>query len=405
MPATPDKSPGQGPRPPLSLYVHVPWCLRKCPYCDFNSHALRGDLPEADYVDALLVDLEQDLPALAAPSSLISVFIGGGTPSLLSGGAVARLMAGVRARIGLAPDAEITLEANPGAAEAGRFATYREAGVNRLSIGAQSLSAAHLARLGRIHGPAEVSAAVAAARSAGFENLNLDLMYALPGQSLDEARRDLEAAIVLAPEHLSYYQLSLEPNTPFQASPPLLPDDDLAADMHEQGLEILAAAGYRQYEVSAYARPGRRCRHNLNYWEFGDYLGIGAGAHGKVTGSPAGPGRVRRTAKLRHPVAYLDPANRGRLVSSQAALDEEDLVLEFVMNALRLNQGFHPALFEARTGIDYARIAPIVQRARADGLLCPQSERIRPTLRGRWFLDDLIGCFSPPPRVACAGSR
>lgn len=395
MRATLDESGGRAATPPLALYVHVPWCLRKCPYCDFNSHALRGELPEADYVDVLLADLGQDVAGLRAPGPLISVFIGGGTPSLLSGGAVSRLLAGVRAGIGLAPDAEVTLEANPGAAEVRRFAAYREAGVNRLSIGAQSLSPWHLERLGRIHGPGEVSAAVAAARAAGFDNLNLDLMYALPGQSLGEARRDLEAAIALDPEHLSYYQLTLEPNTAFHADPPPLPDEDLAAEMQEQGLRLLAAAGYAHYEVSAYARPQRRCRHNLNYWEFGDYLGIGAGAHGKLTSPPAGPGRVRRTAKLRHPAAYLDPVNRGRLVSSQRTLGEDDLVLEFAMNALRLGEGFHPDLFEARTGLGAARLWPILERARADGLLAPEGERIRPSTRGGWFLNDLIARFAP----------
>jgi oxygen-independent coproporphyrinogen-3 oxidase len=386
--------------PPLALYVHIPWCLRKCPYCDFNSHALRGALPEADYVEVLLADLEQDVAALTAPSPLISVFIGGGTPSLLSGGAVSRLLAGVRADIGLAPDAEITLEANPGAAEAGRFAAYREAGVNRLSLGVQSLSAAHLARLGRIHGPQEVRSAVAAARSAGFENLNVDLMYALPEQSLDEARADLESAIALAPEHLSYYQLTLEPNTAFHAAPPPLPDDDLAAEMHDQGLGLLAAAGYARYEVSAYARPGRRCRHNLNYWEFGDYLGIGAGGHGKVTTPPAGAGRVRRTAKLRQPAAYLDPANRGRLVNSERVLNADDLVLEFAMNALRLGEGFSAGLFEARTGLSYKRILSLVRSAQADGLLAREGLSIRASEQGRWFLNDLIARFAPEPRIA-----
>jgi len=394
VPETPDDTEGRGRLPPLALYVHIPWCLRKCPYCDFNSHGLRGDLPEAEYVDVLLADLEQDVAALAEPSPLISVFVGGGTPSLLSGAALARLLAGVRSRIGLAPDAEITLEANPGAAEAGRFAAYREAGVNRLSLGAQSLSSRHLVRLGRIHGPREVSAAVAAARSAGFENLNLDLMYALPEQALDQASADLEAAIALAPEHLSYYQLTLEPNTAFHAAPPPLPDDDLAAEMHEQGLELLAAAGYRQYEVSAHARPGWRCRHNLNYWELGDYLGIGAGAHGKLTSTPGGPGRVRRYAKRRQPTAYLDPGNRGRLFTGERRLDEGDLVLEFAMNALRLTEGFSVELFEARTGLSYERILPLVRSAQADGLLAQEGRRIRPSDHGRRFLNDLIVRFS-----------
>jgi oxygen-independent coproporphyrinogen-3 oxidase len=379
--------------PPLALYVHVPWCVQKCPYCDFNSHALRGDLPADGYVDVLLEDLAQETAALPEPRPLVSVFIGGGPPSLLPGSAVARLIQGIRDRIGLAAEAEITLEANPGTAEAARFAAYRAAGVNRLSLGAQSLSARHLAQLGRIHGPGEVRAAVAQARAADFDNLNLDLMYALPEQSLVEARADLTDLIALAPEHISYYQLTLEPNTAFHATPPPLPDDDLAADIHHQGVELLAAAGYAQYEVSAYARPGRQCRHNRNYWEFGDYLGIGAGAHGKLSDTRSG--EVRRSAKHRHPTAYLDPANRTRLVSSQRELDATDRILELAMNALRLNDGFSRGLFEARTGLSWRRIAPTLARAAADDLLEEDGERARPTPRGRAFLNDLILRFAP----------
>jgi putative oxygen-independent coproporphyrinogen III oxidase len=381
--------------PPLALYVHVPWCVSKCPYCDFNSHALRDTLPEAAYIDALLADLEREVGDLEAQRPLISVFIGGGTPSLLSGSAIRRLIQGIRDRIDLVPEAEITLEANPGTSEARRFAQYREAGVNRLSIGAQSLSDTRLARIGRIHGASEVRTAVAQARSAGFTNLNLDLMYALPGQDLGDARADLTQALTLAPEHLSYYQLTLEPNTPFFAAPPPLPGHDLAADIHQQGLELLAGTGYVQYEVSAYAqRQTLRCRHNLNYWEFGDYLGIGAGAHGKVTRPLAD--KVVRWWKPRHPNAYLTAAGRGRKIrGGGCGLAPEDLVLEFAMNALRLTEGFGTELFTQRTGLPRARMAPGLQRAVAHGLLHRQGDRMRPTERGRRFLDDLVRYFLP----------
>jgi oxygen-independent coproporphyrinogen-3 oxidase len=305
---------------------------------------------------------------------------------------VARLLAGIRARVPLAANGEITLEANPGTVDAGHFAAYREAGVNRLSIGVQSLSADMLRRLGRIHGPEEARAAVALARSAGFDNLNLDLMYALPGQSLGKARHDLEQALELETPHVSYYQLTLEPNTAFYADPPPLPGDDLGADMHQQGVELLASAGLDRYEVSAYARAGRRCRHNLNYWTFGDYLGIGAGAHGKLTRPSTG--QVERRAKRRHPAAYLEPANRMRLTASRRALDDADLVLEWAMNALRLVDGFPRVLFERHTGLPYARIAEIVASACDDGLLAVEGERIRPTELGLRFLNDLVGRFS-----------
>jgi len=378
--------------PPLALYVHIPWCLRKCPYCDFNSHALRGALPESAYVDRLLRDLEQDATHLSHSRPLTSLFIGGGTPSLLSGEAVASLLQGVRDLIDLPVGTEITLEANPGAVDAERFAAYREAGVNRLSIGAQSLSAWHLERIGRIHGPEEVHAAVTRARRAGFANLNLDLMYGLPGQSLTEAQRDLSEALALGSEHLSYYQLTLEPNTAFHQTPPHLPDEDLVADMQRQGVQMLASKGFGQYEVSAYARAGHRCRHNLSYWEFGDYLGIGAGAHGKLT-DPARD-RVERRWKLRDPAAYLEPDNKNRLVSGKQTLCAADLILEFAMNALRLREGFERTLFERRTGLAFERIAEGVDAARAAGLLTLQGERIKPTELGYRFLNDLLQYFA-----------
>jgi len=387
----------QAASPPLGLYIHIPWCLRKCPYCDFNSHALAGRPPEGQYVDALLRDLAQDLAeapgGAAAGRRLESIFIGGGTPSLFSGDAIARLLMGVRGLAELAPDVEITLEANPGTADAAHFAAYRSAGVNRLSIGVQSLDAAQLGRLGRIHDPGEARAAVRMARAAGIENINLDLMYALPGQTLAAAAADLTAAIALGPEHISYYQLTLEPNTPFHHTPPPLPGGDLAGDMHDQGLELLAAAGYEQYEVSAHARPGRPCRHNRMYWTFGDYLGIGAGAHAKLT-DPA-TGIVERTAKLRHPGAYLAAAPDGRFVSSRRTLDADDLTLEFALFALRLNEGFDAALFENRTGLGFERLSGPIESARQRGLLVLDGRRVRPSALGRRFLDDLIQHFGP----------
>jgi putative oxygen-independent coproporphyrinogen III oxidase len=379
--------------PPLALYIHLPWCVSKCPYCDFNSHASPDGPPESDYVVALLRDLAQDLAGPAAGRPLISIFIGGGTPSLFSGQAIARLLDEVRALAEVTPDAEITLEANPGTADAAHFAAYRAAGVNRLSIGVQSLDAERLRALGRIHDPDQARAAVHLARAAGFDNLNLDLMYALPGQTLPEAAADLDAAIALGPQHLSYYQLTLEPNTHFHRSPPPLPNDDLAADIHDQGLERLAAGGYAQYEVSAHARPGRRCRHNLTYWTFGDYLGIGAGAHAKLT-DPA-TGRVERTAKLRHPDAYLAATRDGRFHSSRRALGADDLVLEFALFALRLNEGFDRGLFEGRTGLPFARIEPAAEAASRHGLLAVDGGRVRPTELGRRFLNDLIQYFAP----------
>lgn len=380
--------------PPLALYVHIPWCVRKCPYCDFNSHALPDPLPEAAYVDRLLRDLEQETTALACERPLTSVFIGGGTPSLFSGQSIARLLGGVRNLIDVATDPEVTLEVNPGTADPGRFEAYREAGVNRLSIGAQSFSAGLLERLGRIHDPAQIRSTVSQARRADFTNLNLDLMYGLPGQTLAQASRDLEEALALKPEHLSYYQLTLEPNTAFHCAPPPLPDEDLTADMHLQGLQILASTGFAQYEVSAYAQPGHRCRHNLNYWRFGDYLGIGAGAHGKLTDTARN--QVERRWKLRRPAAYLDPVNSvnsGYLVGGRRTLSAADLVLEFAMNALRLQEGFDCALFERCTGLRFARIAPGVDEACAAGLLFRDGDRIGPTELGQRFLNDLLKCF------------
>jgi len=377
-------------RIPLALYVHVPWCVRKCPYCDFNSHVLRGTLDEAAYLGALVADLERDAP-LAGGRSVASVFIGGGTPSLVSGSFVGRLLDAVDRQLALAAGAEITLEANPGTAEAGRFRDYRTAGVNRLSLGIQSLDDRHLAALGRIHGRAEALAAVDLARAAGFGNLNLDLMHALPGQTVAEALADLDEVLALGPEHVSWYQLTIEPNTAFAAAPPAVPDEDRVAEIQDEGLSRLAAAGLEHYEVSAHARPGFRCRHNLNYWEFGDYLGIGAGAHGKLT---LADGRVQRRWKVRHPADYLAWAGCDAGVAGAVVLGPEDLPIEFALNALRLANGVPMALYPARTGLATATLAAGRDRGLALGLLDPHPDRFAPTLLGGRFLNRLIGLFA-----------
>ncbi len=377
--------------PPLSLYVHLPWCVRKCPYCDFNSHPLRGDAPFDACVAALLEDLETDLPKVWG-RTLQSVFIGGGTPSLFPPEAIAALIAGIRARLPCRPDMEITLEANPGTAEAARFAGYREAGVNRLSIGVQSFDDRLLARLGRIHNGEEAHRAVAMAREAGFERINLDLMYGLPEQRVAEALADLEAAIAHEPEHVSWYQLTLEPNTAFHHDPPPLPDEDALWAMREAGLARLAAAGFDHYEVSAHARPGAACRHNRNYWRFGDYLGIGAGAHGKLT--LAGEGRVVRTVRRRHPEAWLR-ATGGRTASVRR-LSDDDLVFEYLLNRLRLREPLDAGEFTAATGLDFARIRPRLAQAADDGLVRLEGDRVALTPLGERFLDDLTARFLPP---------
>lgn len=383
-------------RPPLALYVHVPWCVRKCPYCDFNSHAVRDKLPEKAYVDALLRDLDRELASLeAVVRPLVAVFIGGGTPSLLSGATLTRLLAGIRQRLPLDAATEITLEANPGTADAANFAFYREAGINRLSLGVQSLDPAKLQALGRIHGPQEVYQAFRLARQAGFANINLDLMYALPEQDLRQARDDLHQALALEPEHLSYYQLTPEPHTPFHAAPPPLPDEDLTAEMHLQGQQLLTASGFTPYEVAAHARPGHQCQHNLNYWTFGDYLGIGAGAHGKLT-DPAS-GRIQRRAKPRQPASYLaavDKTGPGRPPpGSTWTLAEDEVVLEFAMNSLRLTAGFPLRLFPLNTGRSPDRLAAPLAAACQAGLLEVADDWVCPTELGRRFLNDLIALF------------
>lgn len=377
---------------PLSLYIHIPWCVRKCPYCDFNSHAVREGIPEREYVDALVADLDSELPGVWG-RRIESVFIGGGTPSLFAPESLDRLLQALRARLPVRPDTEITLEANPGTFEQAKFAEFRALGINRLSIGIQSFDDTMLERIGRIHDGSEARRAVEIAQAAGFDNLNLDLMFGLPGQTLAQATNDLRQAITAEPTHISYYQLTLEPNTLFHANPPVLPDDELRWEMQERGQEQLATAGYTQYEVSAYARPGRRCRHNLNYWEFGDYLGIGAGAHGKHT-DPA-RGAIERYWKQKQPARYMEQARAGTAAVERVTLEARALPFEFMLNALRLIDGVEAGLYRERSGLDPASIERPLRRAMQRELLEDDRERIRPTELGRRFLNDLIEEFLP----------
>ncbi|WP_457664893.1 radical SAM family heme chaperone HemW [Thiolapillus sp.] len=377
-----------GPEPrdvPLSLYVHIPWCVRKCPYCDFNSHALKETLPEQDYVRALLQDLRQQ-QVLAAGREIISIFLGGGTPSLFSGRSIETLLQGIRDQLILAEDIEITLEANPGAVDADHFAAYRDAGVNRLSIGVQSFDARHLRALGRIHDPDQALQAFPVARAAGFENINLDLMFGLPQQTTGQALDDLQQAVGLVPEHISWYQLTIEPNTFFHHQPPPVPDDERLWEIQQKGQGFLRNMGYAQYEISAHSQKARVCRHNLNYWTFGDYLAIGAGAHGKVSREKG----VVRYSRERHPQSYMQmPAAK----LNERLLDEADLKLEFMMNALRLGRGVDVSLFERRTGLTADSIAAEVARARESGLLETTPGRLQPTAQGQVFLNDLLVLF------------
>lgn len=373
--------------PPLSLYVHIPWCVQKCPYCDFNSHQALGNIPEDQYVSALIADLESALP-LVWGRKVSSIFFGGGTPSLLSGAALDRLLTAIRTLLPILPGAEITLEANPGTVETGKFAAFRDAGINRLSLGIQSFNPTHLKALGRIHDDLEAKRAIEIA-AAHFDNFNLDLMYGLPEQTLEQALSDIETALSFAPLHLSCYQLTLEPNTAFAAAPPILPDPDRCADMQDAIEARLAAAGFVHYETSAFAQPGRQCRHNLNYWTFGDYLGIGAGAHGKLTLHD----RVLRQMRWKQPKQYLAKVAKGMPVHEEFSVNTADLPFEFMMNALRLNQGFDAALFEMRTALPLIGIETELRRAEQDGLLERQPGRIGPTDRGRHFLNQLLGLF------------
>jgi putative oxygen-independent coproporphyrinogen III oxidase len=375
--------------PPLSLYVHIPWCLRKCPYCDFNSHEKRGELPEAQYVDALVADLEQSLPEVWG-RRIQTVFIGGGTPSLFRPEAIDRLVTAIRTRLHVHPEAEITMEANPGTFEVERFRGYRAAGVTRLSIGVQSFDDAKLAALGRVHGADEARRALAAALAI-FDTVNVDLMYALPGQVLEEALADVRTAIASGAPHISAYHLTLEPDTHFHRYPPVLPDDDLAADMQEALEAELAHAGFAHYETSAFAREGHRARHNLNYWTFGDYLGIGAGAHAKVSFRD----RIVRGSRIRKPQGYINAALAGTALLESHEVAAAELPFEFMLNALRLVEGFPVALFGERTGLPIRTVDRQLDAAQAAGLIERDHQWIRPTAKGRRFLNDLLEPFLP----------
>ncbi|MFL6632282.1 MAG: radical SAM family heme chaperone HemW [Massilia sp.] len=373
--------------PPLALYIHWPWCVRKCPYCDFNSHESKEPIPEDAYLDALRADLEQSLPLIWG-RKIHTVFIGGGTPSLMSAAGLDRLMSDIRTLLPLDLDAEITMEANPGTFEAEKFKAFRASGINRLSIGIQSFNSKHLQALGRIHDAEEAIRAVGIAH-ANFDNFNLDLMYALPGQTLAEAQADIDMALSFAPPHLSLYHLTMEPNTVFAKYPPQLPGDDESADIQDMIAERTVAAGYEHYEVSAYARPGHRARHNLNYWQFGDYLGIGAGAHSKLSF----PHRVLRQARYKQPASFMEAAGQGNAVAEERELARADLGFEFMLNTLRLTEGFDPNLFGERTGMPINAIEKALNAAEAKGLIYRDFRVIRPTELGQRFLNDLQEMF------------
>ncbi len=381
--------------PPLSLYIHMPWCVKKCPYCDFNSHGLGGTPPRyAEYIDDLLADLDGDRADFAqalGTRPIVSVFFGGGTPSLFAPELIDRLLDGVRARLLIAADAEITLETNPGTVEHGSFAGYLAAGVNRISFGVQSFDDDKLRRLGRIHSAAEAETAVKLAQDAGYTNINLDLMYALPRQTLDGALNDVQRALALAPAHISHYQLTLEPNTVFAANPPPLPDDDHAWEMQEACQAQLGAAGYVQYEISAYANADRRCVHNRNYWRFGDYLGIGAGAHGKL--SDAASGQIRRRWKDRNPRSYMAGAHGAARIGGDTVVSPAELPFEYMLNALRLIDGVPAAEFAQRTGLDPACIAAALANGYQRGWLRQDPQRLQTTGLGQRFLNDVITSF------------
>ena len=384
--------------PPLSLYVHIPWCLKKCPYCDFNSHEKRGELPEAQYVDALTADLEASLPNVYG-RRVHTIFIGGGTPSLFAPSSIERLLVAIRTRLPVDPDAEITLEANPGTFEVDRFRGFRDAGVNRLSLGVQSFDDAKLAAVGRVHGADEARRALDSALAL-FPSVNADLMYALPGQALEQALADVKEAIARGAPHVSAYHLTLEPDTHFYRFPPQLPDDDLAADMQEGIERLLGEAGYGHYETSAFGKPGHRARHNLNYWSFGDYLGIGAGAHGKISFRD----RIVREVRERKPQGYLRAALAGDAIRERREVDAAELPFEFMLNALRLIEGFPVALFTQRTGLALNVVEPQLRAAEGSGLIERDHARIRPTAKGQRYLNDLLEGFLAP-RAARAGAR
>ena len=380
--------------PPLSLYIHVPWCVKKCPYCDFNSHCVTGDIPEKAYVDALLHDFQRELEETGGERPIHSVFIGGGTPSLLSASAYQRLFAGLQTQACFADGIEITMEANPGTYEHDRFQAYLEAGVNRLSLGVQSFQDDKLSALGRIHCAQEARQAIAAITKAGFGNINIDLMHGLPGQSPEDALYDLQLAIDLQPAHISWYQLTIEPNTVFYAKTPVLPADETLWDIQEAGQALLASAGFGQYEISAYSQSGRRSKHNLNYWQFGDYIGIGAGAHGKLTNAVSG--QIARNWKTRIPRDYLaaDVNINGNFEAGRRVLEPDELPIEFMMNALRLHEGVAARLYSERTGQSLDDISKPLQLARHKGLLDARIDRLKPTPTGRLFLNDLLELFA-----------
>ncbi len=390
--------------PPLSLYVHIPWCVRKCPYCDFNSHEVKGAQAAGDgallnldsaleqrYIQALIADLDRALPQVWG-RTVYTVFFGGGTPSLLSARGLDELLSAIRARLPLAPDAEVTLEANPGTFEARKFAEFRALGINRLSIGIQSFNPAHLKALGRIHDASQARSAIEIARSS-FDNFNLDLMYALPGQTLAQAMEDIDTAIGFSPAHVSAYHLTIEPNTLFYRHPPKVPDDDASADMQQAIESRLAASGYRHYETSAFAKAGHEARHNLNYWTFGDYLGIGAGAHGKLSFAD----RILRQTRYKQPREYMEKAQAGMAAQLEQTVTVDDLPFEFMMNALRLTGGFELSLFAERTGMSLHALRRELQEAESRGLIERDHLRLRPTLKGQRFLNDLLQIFLRDP--------
>ena len=376
--------------PPLSLYVHLPWCVKKCPYCDFNSHEAKTDIPEAAYIQAVLDDLTQELPDIWG-RKLSSVFIGGGTPSLFSGDAIDTLMSGIRTLTNLPPNAEVTMEANPGTAEAQKFKDFRQSGINRLSIGVQSFNNKALKALGRIHDAEEAIQAVAMAKDAGFDDFNLDLMFALPEQTIEAAIHDVEQAMALQPTHISCYELTLEPNTLFARFPPVVPDDDSKWEMQEAIIKELATQNYQRYEVSAYSKPKRESTHNSNYWQFGDYVGIGAGAHGKL--SFANTGTITRRWKIKHPKAYMEKANSAERIGGQHDISFEDTPIEFFMNAFRLTEGFALPLFQAHTGVPLTTWQPEIDQALEQGFLQQEGLQLAPTDKGMNFLNDLLQLF------------
>jgi oxygen-independent coproporphyrinogen-3 oxidase len=375
--------------PPLALYVHIPWCVRKCPYCDFNSHESRSEIPQQAYSDALIRDLEQALP-LVWGRRISSIFFGGGTPSLFSAESIDQLLSHVRALLPINNNAEITLEANPGTVEATRFKGFKDAGINRISLGIQSFNDTHLKALGRIHDSAEARKAADIALHI-FDNVNLDLMYALPGQSMEQALQDIASAVSLTPQHISAYHLTIEPNTAFHHKPPVLPDDDTSSAMQEAIEAALAIAGYDHYETSAFAQKDRPCRHNLNYWQFGDYLGIGAGAHSKITHHD----KIFRQARLKHPASYMQATENSSHVESEHTLTRQDLGFEFMMNTLRLIDGFPVALFQERTGYPISLVNTGLEQAQARGLIQRDHLHVAPTLLGQRFLNELLQLFLP----------